>query len=843
MMNKDKIWLKSFFAAILILLGCNLQAQSQKKIELVALLDSIERAQEVKFNYLYEDLENLKVKSPQEGSSLSSFLEYIQQEFPLEFVFVSDESISVSFDSSKKCLKFIDAVTRSGIANVILELNSSRIAISNSFGKVFLDSSLNLKKMEFSHPNYFNTQGNSAAFDDESCTEIYLYPEIELDEVLIKEYLTKGISLNSDNSLRIVPQEFGVLPGLINADVLHSLQYVPGVVNTDETIAQINVRGGTHDQNLVLWNGSRMYQTGHFFGMISAINPLINHDINVIKNGSSAFYNEGVSSVIDIASRAHTQDFKRTVQLDFLSANATALLELNDNSNLQIGARRSLTDLWYSPTYNGFTDKVFQNTKIQNLLQGTDNRITTQQELQFYDVSLQYDYEFDSNNTLNLDVLAIQNKLTFDEVLETTSEQKRNDFEQSNFLANLSYKTEWNENHSSSVAFNASFYELEALNQSVLNNQTLLQNNGVVDIKLSFKDSHKISDLFSLRTGYQFNEVGVRNNNIVNSPEVILRDKQVLITHSGISELSYTSENKKVETRMGVRGNYYTDFGDFRLEPRLSFSYQANRNWRWNLLGEIKNQTLTQVIDQQQDFLGVEKRRWVLANEDNFAIINNLQLEAGVNFNKNGWMLQGSVYHKTVEGISSGSQGFQNQLEFLQINGDYKVLGTEVLMQKKIKDFNFWINFSLMENTYDFNNFEPQQFANNFEITQSSAFGASYTANQFKLSLGGRYFAGRPTTEIDTENPVLTPDTNPRLNFLNPNESNLKDYFQVNFTASYQFKLSNSFISTGISVLNLFNSNNLTQQFFRLDDSNASVENVRIQSLELTPNAFISFQF
>ncbi|MBQ0741547.1 TonB-dependent receptor plug domain-containing protein, partial [Aquimarina celericrescens] len=77
--------------------------------------------------------------------------------------------------------------------------------------------------------------------------------------------------------LKIIPQEFGVLPGLINADVLHSLQYVSGIVNMDETIAQINVRGGTHDQNLVLWNGSRMYQTGHFFGMISAINPLINH--------------------------------------------------------------------------------------------------------------------------------------------------------------------------------------------------------------------------------------------------------------------------------------------------------------------------------------------------------------------------------------------------------------------------------------------------------------------------------------------------------------------------------------------------------------------------------------
>jgi hypothetical protein len=843
MMNKDKFHYKFFFAALLILLGCSLQAQSEEKIELVDLLDRLEIEHGVNFNYLYEDLEDLKVVSPSEMDSLEESLTSIKLQFPLEFIFVSNKSISITVDLTKKCLKFVDVSARSPIVNVVVELNSSKIAKSNAFGKVFIDKSASLHEIEFLHPNYLAIQNNSAMLDPADCELIYLYPEIKLDEVLIKEYLTEGISLNLDNSLKIIPQKFGVLPGLINADVLHSLQYVPGVVNTDETIAQINVRGGTHDQNLVLWNGSRMYQTGHFFGMISAINPLMNHEIKVIKNGSSAFYNEGVSSVIDISSRAHTQDYKRTLQLDFLSANATALLELNEKSSLQIAARKSLTEVWDSPTYNGFTDKVFQNTEIQDLLQGNDNRVTTQQELQFMDISLQYDYKFNDTNELSLDMLAIQNKLTFDEVLETTLDQKRNDFEQGNFLANLSYKTDWSKNHSSSVAFNASFYDLEAFNQSVLNNQTLLQNNGVTDLKLSLKDSYKLSDLFTFSTGYQFNEVGVRNNNIVSSPEVILREKEVLVTHSGIGEVEYTSDNEKLKTRLGIRGNYYSEFGDFRLEPRFNLSYQANRYWRWNLLGEIKNQTLTQVIDQQQDFLGVEKRRWVLANEDNFPIINNLQMEAGVNFNKKGWMLQASIYHKTVEGISSGSQGFQNQLEFLQINGDYEVLGAEVLLQKRVDDFNFWINFSVMENQYDFNTFEPQQFANNFEITQSSAFGASYTANSFKFSVGGRYFAGRPITEIDLETPILTPDTNPRLNFLNPNEANLTDYFQVNFTTSYQFNFSNSSVKTGFSILNLFNSNNLTQQFFRLDDSNASVENVKIQSLELTPNAFISFQF
>jgi hypothetical protein len=842
-MIKNKFRLNSFFVVILILISYNMQAQSQEKIELVVLLNEFEDEYAVSFNYLYEDLVNTEVIRPSRTNSLTEALDFISNQFPLEFTSISESSISVNYNKTVHCLSFYNARTRKSIPGVEVIYDNQTLGYSNPMGRIFIDESINAVELQFAHPNYYDTGVDSSIQNIDSCKTFYLFPEIELDEVLIKEYLTKGISLNPDNSLKIIPQEFGVLPGLINADVLHSLQYVPGIVNTDETIAQINVRGGTHDQNLVLWNGSRMYQTGHFFGMISAINPLINHKIKVIKNGSSAFYNEGVSSVIDISSREHSQEFDRNLQLDFLSANAYALLELNRKSNLQVALRRSLTDVWESPTYNGFTEKVFQNTEIQDLLQGDNNRTTTHQELQFFDVSLQYDYEFDSGDKLNFDVLAIQNELTFDEVLETTQEQKRNDFKQGNFLANLTYKTDWSDKHSSSIAFNASFYELEAFNQSVLSNQELLQTNQVVDLKFSLRDSYRFSEHFTLNSGYQFSEVGVTNNSAVTSPEVILRAKEVLRTHSGVGELTYISKDEKVMTRVGVRANYYTGFDDVRWEPRFNFSYQANRYWRWNLLGEIKNQTLTQVIDQQQDFLGVEKRRWILADEENFPIINNKQIEVGFNFNKKGWLFQGSLYHKIVESISSGSQGFQNQLEFLQISGDYEVTGFEVLVQKRIHDFNFWVNFSVMENTYDFNNFSPQQFANNFEITQSSAFGASFTTDQLKLSLGGRYFAGRPTTEIDFQNPILTPETNPRLNFLSPNESNLEDYLQINFTATYQFQLSKSLIRTGFSILNLLNSNNLTQQFFRLDDSNSSVENVRIQSLELTPNAFISIQF
>ena len=101
-----------------------------------------------------------------------------------------------------------------------------------------------------------------------------------LEEIVITNYLTSGITKLNDGSLTIKPKTFGILPGLIEPDVLQTIQAIPGIISTDETVSNINVRGGTHDQNLLLWDGIKMYQSGHFFGLISAFNPHTTKRIN-----------------------------------------------------------------------------------------------------------------------------------------------------------------------------------------------------------------------------------------------------------------------------------------------------------------------------------------------------------------------------------------------------------------------------------------------------------------------------------------------------------------------------------------------------------------------------------
>src|SRR5690606_38083480 len=99
----------------------------------------------------------------------------------------------------------------------------------------------------------------------DECPKILLSQHYEeLDEVIVYKFLTSGIIKEKDASISLNTSEFGILPGLIEPDVLQTVQALPGIKSIDETVSDINVRGGTNDQNLILWNGIKMYQSGHF---------------------------------------------------------------------------------------------------------------------------------------------------------------------------------------------------------------------------------------------------------------------------------------------------------------------------------------------------------------------------------------------------------------------------------------------------------------------------------------------------------------------------------------------------------------------------------------------------
>lgn len=98
-------------------------------------------------------------------------------------------------------------------------------------------------------------------------------------------------------SIKQVPVVFG------EADVLRVVTTMPGVTTTGEASTGFNVRGGSPDQNLILFNDATIYNPSHLFGFFSAFNPDVVKSVELYKSSIPEKFGGRLSSVLDIASR------------------------------------------------------------------------------------------------------------------------------------------------------------------------------------------------------------------------------------------------------------------------------------------------------------------------------------------------------------------------------------------------------------------------------------------------------------------------------------------------------------------------------------------------------------
>lgn len=93
------------------------------------------------------------------------------------------------------------------------------------------------------------------------------------------------------------------MPGLAEADVIRSIQGLPGVVSSSDFSTKIYVRGGGSDQNLILFDNAPVFSPVHFFGLFSTFLVEGIDDVTFYKGGFPAEYGNRLSSVLDIKSR------------------------------------------------------------------------------------------------------------------------------------------------------------------------------------------------------------------------------------------------------------------------------------------------------------------------------------------------------------------------------------------------------------------------------------------------------------------------------------------------------------------------------------------------------------
>ena len=839
-MNPSKYILTCVF---LCFIRVFLYAQDNGEQPLSEILIDLEQRFEVSFTYLDEDIEGIRLIPPTEQLELNEAIQYLETETGLVFQQLSDRFITIvskkAMEAFSICGILVDQKNNMKIHGATVQIKNG-FTVSNEDGRFSLKGLHHDDTLLIRYLGYEFLVKPVSEFSNQDCDTIRLQQEVrKLKELVIANFLSQGIDKDADGVYTIDAETLEILPGLTDPDVLHTIQYLPGIISIDETVSDINVRGGTNDQNLILWNGIKMYQSGHFFGLISAFNPYITKKVTLTKNGSTGYLGDAVSSTLSIDTDNQVkQRISGSAGINMINADVNINIPLFNKASLQLSARRSLADIIQTPTYKSYFDRVFRNTEVLNPTDNPDSLINSDENFEFHDVSLNFNYNISSKDKIELHFLRIYNDVQYQEnaVVNGESESRTSGLEQTTMASGLTYNRLWNQKLRTNAQFYFSDYLLGAVNYDLFNDQRLIQENEVLEKGFKFDTRYIFSDNFELFAGYQLTEVGIGNLVDINNPIYRSYIKRVLLSHGVFAEALFISNSGKTRFRGGIRANYFSKFSEWTAEPRLAFNQQFLRYFSLEILGEYKSQTTAQIIDRQNDFLGVEKRRWILANNDDIPVLKSRQLSTGIHYQRFGILVSVEGYLKEVDGITSSSQGFQNQFQYLRSTGSYTVYGLDFLLNKRFKDFNIWLSYSYANNEYNFPEFSPPVFPSNIDIRHIVSGGASYSTDRLQVSAGMNWRTGKPYTE-----PVEVQAG--EIQYYPPNTSRLDEYLRVDLSAKYRIRFGNNLnAELGFSLWNILNRQNVLNIYYQLD-SNSEIREIKQYALNFTPNVMLRFNF
>lgn len=831
--------LRKFFIVLSCVINLTPLWAQENKIDVKTALQYLESRHEVYFSFVDKVVDRLFIEiNEQELDSMSidELLFKITQDTSLEIINLGNRQYVVRSNKASitYCAYVFERESEKPIEGALVYAKG--FAVSGETGKV----ALKVKEGDKVYIQHIGYQPKSIelSITDKGCDTVYLdINDRLLSEVQVYNYLSDGIYKERNGEIVFVVDPMRMLAGMTEPDVLQSLKFLPGIQSTNESISELNIRGGTPDQNLILFNDVRIYQPGHFFGLISAFNPHIVSETKLIKEGTSAEYGDAASGVISISSENDiVNKTEGVISMSLLNIDGKMSIPFGKRSSWTLSGRKSLGDIVNTPTYESYFQKAFSDTEVTNANATID---VSKPKFQFFDIYSQFNQKFkDERSSLKVFALATSNGISFLEnaSINDTLISKKSGLDQRNFLGATELNKWWSKSLNTKILASFSTYNLDGLNNNLLGDQVLEQQNQVLDYQFKTVTRKRISTTSDVLVGYQGNNLGILNTNRLNNPPINDQVKRVLNIHSLFGELNTTWLNTDI--RFGIRNVLFVEPMKFSIEPRLSVFKSIFNHFGLEFNAEIKSQSIFQKVDFQTDFLGIEKKRWFLEQESAFNPIISRQVSAGLIYNAEGFLFDAKFYIKDVNEISTQSQNFVNQFERISENGSYFVKGLDLLINYRFSGFTFWNSYSYMDNSFEFEKLVPPNFLNNTSIPHNLSSGLSYKNNHFDFSTGILWHIGRPYTTVTADSIVRN-----EISWDTPNGNRLPNFFRWDLSGQYTFNLrSNQKLTLGFSIWNVTNRVNVINRYFRLSND-FSLNRIDRASLPLTFNFVGKIQF
>ncbi len=231
----------------------------------------------------------------------------------------------------------------------------------------------------------------------------------QTDTATVKGQQLKEVIVNANNAQRrlntvqigaeqIQVKELTATPALFGeADIMRSIQLLPGVKSESDASSSFQVRGGTSAQNSILYDAAPVYNVGHLAGVFSAFNDNALATATLYKGLVPAQFGGASSAVLDITTRNGRRDrWGGAVSIGLLSAKASIEGPLvKDRMNILFNVRRSYADVFLK-----LSDDFRNNS------------------LYFYDANLKIDYRINDRNQLFLSCFGSHDRTALSDMVD-----------------------------------------------------------------------------------------------------------------------------------------------------------------------------------------------------------------------------------------------------------------------------------------------------------------------------------------------------------------------------------------------------------------------------------------
>ncbi|MDC0257232.1 TonB-dependent receptor [Crocinitomicaceae bacterium] len=693
------------------------------------------------------------------------------------------------------------------------------------------------------------------------------YPEI------VVEYLTDGMFTGEvASALSIEPDKLGSVPGTTEPDIFQLVQTIPGINSASATVNEIQIRGGTADQNQLLWDGIPVYQPGHFNGMISSINPNIINRADLYRGVYDPYFGGRASGLIDLHSIEKVP--KKTMGsagINFLQSDLYLATPFSEKVGVMVSGRRSFLNLWPSPTYNSYANRVYQESAIELSEEGsvegesgeTSTQFQTVNNFVYQDLNAKVIYRPNDKNYLSVSGIYANNELNyFTEFLDGTDRESLSNVVSSTSSGiGLKYRRKWNEKWTSLIEMSAAGYDynfdlsyFELFDDSVSFDEQQAKSNFISHVDVKLNSTYEMDSSNTIDFGYQMTrhqvDYGISFNGEVDSVSSVGSNSAAI--HS--VQANYIWSNPKWLLKAGVRGSYFTGDNEIYPEPRVHIQYNLNKSWTIKSAFGMQHQFVSQ-IDQLDDIeLGLPNRVWVMADTSEIPVVKGIIGDLGFVFRKKSWLVEVEAYAKEVRNVVSFSDNptFSSGL----LRGDALSMGVDILVKKRWKNLRSWISYSYSQVDYTFLEFSQDAFVAPFNQPHMFRWGNSLKWRNFEFSAALKIATGMPHTPLDEV--VLDPSSDPSegadayyIDYQTSYSARFDVFHQLDVTVFYNV-LNNPDkhwnLKVGASCYNVYNKQNISSRRYELEEIETSGDPI-VQAyavdkyfLGITPNAVIRLE-